>query len=390
MTVSIACVIPTSASTLGGSTRVEAMGTTPVAAALTFPRCAACAPRAVSAARARNGTAGMPGTTAIPAIRTAATPSARGASDHLLGNIAAQRPARLFACHARHEDRRRCGDHDRRDLRDQALPNGQKPVTLHGIGNPHPALPHADRDPPHDVHDSDHDPCNGVALYELECAVHRAVERTLARELSTPPSGLGSIDRPGAHFGIDRQLLAGQSIEREPCGDFGHAFSTAGDHQVLHQRDDAEHHRAHHVVPVNHERPKGTDHRPRVAVSENQACRRDFEREPKEGGEQQDRGKRRRCADASGTYRAKRPASTMLAERLRDNSRSRTNVGSGTIMVATMATTTDARTRSGRARGFTAQPPASAYREWPPIGVNQTSDAAAQVPSPGAFVAAPQ
>ena len=104
-----------------------------------------------------------------------------------------------------------------------------------------PALADADHQAADQVDDDDHDRGDRVALDEPHRAVHRAVELRLALEVGAARArGLG-IDRAGAQLGVDRHLLAGHRIEREPRRDLGDALGAARDDDQLDDRDHREH-----------------------------------------------------------------------------------------------------------------------------------------------------
>ncbi len=65
------------------------------------------------------------------------------------------------------------------------------------------------------------------------------------------------VDGARAQVGVDGHLLARHRVEGEAGRDLGHALGALGHHQELHQGEDGEDHRAHHVVAAHDELAEG-------------------------------------------------------------------------------------------------------------------------------------
>ena len=103
------------------------------------------------------------------------------------------------------------------------------------------------------------------------------------------------VDEAGAEVGVDRHLLAGHRVEGEARRDLGDALGALGDDDEVDDHEDQEHDRADDEVAADHELAERGDHRAggvRVVAGEDQARRRDVEREPEQRDEQQQRRER--------------------------------------------------------------------------------------------------
>ena len=135
----------------------------------------------------------------------------------------------------------------------------------------------------------DDDGRDGVALDELGAAVHRAVEVGLGGDVGAALAGLGLVDQAGVEVGVDRHLLAGHGVEGEPGADLGDPLGALGDHDELDDDQDQEDHQADDQVAADHEAAERVDHLAGVAVAQHQPGGADVEREPEQGGDQQQR-----------------------------------------------------------------------------------------------------
>ncbi len=96
----------------------------------------------------------------------------------------------------------------RRNQRDQSIANGE-----HGVGSRRfrqfdALLQSADQQSGHNVDCGDQNRCQRVALAEARRAVHGSVEFGFLGNRLPPPPGLGLVDQPGIHVGVDGHLLA--------------------------------------------------------------------------------------------------------------------------------------------------------------------------------------
>ena len=128
-----------------------------------------------------------------------------------------------------------------RDLRHEAVADGEQRVGAHRIADVHALLEHADQQSADEVDRGDDHRGDGVALDELRRTVHRAVEVGLPGDILAPSPRLVVVDDPGVEVGVDRHLLAGHRVEGEPGGDLGNAGGTVGDDDELDDHQDEEH-----------------------------------------------------------------------------------------------------------------------------------------------------
>jgi hypothetical protein len=221
----------------------------------------------------------------------------RGGADRprLAGELSAEVVAERAIAgrrHARHEQARRDRDEQRRDLRDQARADRQQRVRLHRLGRRHAAAD-ADREPADEVDDDDHDRGDRVAFDEAHRAVHRAVQLRFALEIGAAAArGIG-VDRARAHLGVDRELLAGHRVEREPRRDLGDALGAARDDDQLHDRDHREHDEPDHEIAGDHRAAERAHDRACVCVGEHEPRRRDFEADAEQRRDDQQHRERR-------------------------------------------------------------------------------------------------
>ncbi|MBI4880118.1 MAG: hypothetical protein HY812_10745 [Planctomycetes bacterium] len=153
-------------------------------------------------------------------------------------------------------------------------------------------------EPAHQAHDAaaqevdggDHQAGHGVAAHELGGAVHGAVELALPHELRAARARLLAVDHAGAQVGVDRHLLAGQAVQGEARRHLGDAAGALGDHDELHDEQDAEDDDADHQVAAHDEVAEGVDHLAGVALEQDEARRGDVEAEAEQGEEEQQGG----------------------------------------------------------------------------------------------------
>ena len=197
------------------------------------------------------------------------------------------------------DDARRHGDQEGGDLCDQPVPDRQDRVDLHGLVEAQVPLRHADDQAADQVDGDDDQAGDGVALDEFHGAVHGAVELAFLLDDLPPPPRLGHVDHAGAHVPVDAHLFAGHGIERETGAHLGHPLGALGDHQELDDGDDQEDHHADHEVAGNDEVPERVDDGARVGLQQHESGRGNGERQPEQGGQQQNRGEREEIARGS-------------------------------------------------------------------------------------------
>ena len=157
------------------------------------------------------------------------------------------------------------------------------------LGHAHAALEHAHAHAAQQVDGHDQHAGHGVALDELGCTVHGAVEVGLARDLLAPAAGLLVGDLAGVQVGVDRHLLARHAVEGEPRGDLGHAAGAVRDDDELDDDEDQEDDEADDEVAAGDERAERVDDAARVRVQEDQPRHADVDREPEQRRQEQER-----------------------------------------------------------------------------------------------------
>ncbi len=161
-------------------------------------------------------------------------------------------------------------EQQRRDLRDQAVTDGEQAVGLDRVAQAHAVLRDADGEAADQVDQRDDDGRDRVALDELRGTVHRAVEVGLGVHLLAAPAGLLLVDEAGVEVGVDGHLLAGHRVEGEAGAHLGDAAGTVGDDDELDDEQDREHDQADDQRATDDEVAEGVDHLPGVPVDEDQ------------------------------------------------------------------------------------------------------------------------
>ncbi len=151
----------------------------------------------------------------------------------------------------------------------------------------------AEDDAADDVDGEDEHAGRRVALHELGRTVHRTVEIGFARDFLAALARFLDRDEAGVQVGIDRHLLAGQGIQGEACGHFGHAARALGDHHHVDDHDDREDEQADDIVAADQETAERLDDvtggtLAGVAVDQHDAGGRHVQRQAQQGREQQD------------------------------------------------------------------------------------------------------
>ncbi len=174
-------------------------------------------------------------------------------ADKLFGQV-------FFGADAGDHDAGRRGDDQGRNLRNQAVTDGQQGVDLCRFADRQVVLGHADDQAADDVDQHDQDAGDGVAADELRCTVHRAEKVGFFGNFRAALAGLVLTDQAGVEVGVDRHLLAGHGVQREAGAHFGDAAGTLGDHHEVDDGEDDEHHDADGVVAADEEVAEGLDH----------------------------------------------------------------------------------------------------------------------------------
>ncbi len=185
-------------------------------------------------------------------------------------------------------------DDQRRNLGHQAVADRQLDEHVGGLAKIHVVAAIADRHAADDVDPSDDQAGDRVAADEFRGAVHGAEKRAFLLELAPACLGFLVVDHAGGKVGVDRHLLAGDGVEGEAGADLGDAGGALGDDDEVHHDQDQEHDQPDDEIARHDQVGKAADHvagrvGALVAVSEDDACGGDVERQPQHGGDQQDR-----------------------------------------------------------------------------------------------------
>ena len=166
----------------------------------------------------------------------------------------------------------------------------------------------SDKEAGKDVDAGDEDGGDGVALVKAGGAVHGAVEFRFAGSLFAAGASLMFVDESGIEVGVDRHLLAGESVKSKAGGDFGGAHSAVTDDDVLDGDKGDEENESDNVVAANDELPESLDDASGgpgafVAVEKNAAAGGQVERQAEQGEQEEqagEDGKLRRAQDLKG------------------------------------------------------------------------------------------
>jgi hypothetical protein len=194
------------------------------------------------------------------------------------------------------------GDHEagaRRDeqggeLGDEPVADGEQRVGLGRLGQRDVVAHEPGHEPAHDVDGGDGEAGHRVAADELGGAVHGAEELGLALQGRAAGLRLAVVDDAGGQVGVDRHLLAGHRVESEASRHLGDAPGALGDDREVHHQQDEEDDEPDHQAAAHREASEGLDEvagraRTLAAVEQDEPGGGDVEREPEEGGDEQQR-----------------------------------------------------------------------------------------------------
>jgi hypothetical protein len=132
----------------------------------------------------------------------------------------------------------------RGNLGNQSITDGEQGEFLQRLAQRHAHLEDSDGETADDIHQRDDDAGDRVAAHEFAGTVHRTVEIGLGGDGLSPLPRLRLVDQTGGEVGVDRHLLAGHGIEREPGRHLAHAGRAFRDHHELDDYEDDEDDRA--------------------------------------------------------------------------------------------------------------------------------------------------
>ena len=88
---------------------------------------------------------------------------------------------------------------------------------------------HADDDATNNVDAGDDDACNRISPHELRGSVHRPEEGTLLLQFGPSAARFFFVDETSRQVSVDRHLLSGNGVEREPGPHLRNARGAFGD-----------------------------------------------------------------------------------------------------------------------------------------------------------------
>ena len=198
----------------------------------------------------------------------------------------------LIAGHARDDDTGRRGNDQRRNLRHQAVTDGQQGVVLERIGKAHVMLQQAHQQAADDIDDGDHDAGDGVAAHVFAGTVHGAIEFRFLRHFRAAAARFVFADQAGVQIGIDGHLFTRHGVQREAGTHFGDTAGTLGHHGKVDDGQDDKHHDTDRVVAADQEVAERLDHftgrvGARMAFRQHHARGRHVQRQAQHGRHQQ-------------------------------------------------------------------------------------------------------
>ena len=140
------------------------------------------------------------------------------------------------------------GDHQRRDLRNQAITNTENGVGLQRLRHLHVALQHADTNAANDIHQRDDDTGDCITAHKLTGTIHGAIEIRFLGKIIPPFTRLILLDQPGIQLGINSHLLAGHGIQSKAGRHFSNTTGALGNDHKIDDRENDEDHKAHHII----------------------------------------------------------------------------------------------------------------------------------------------
>ena len=145
-------------------------------------------------------------------------------------------------------------------MRNETVTNGEKRVSLGGVGEAHALLRDADDNATDDVDEHDEQARDSVAAHELRGTVHRAEEAAFILQRLAAFLRDFLVDQSGGQIGINRHLLAGHGVQRKARCDFGDTARTFGDDDEVHDHQNCEDDDADDEIAAHHEIAERLDH----------------------------------------------------------------------------------------------------------------------------------
>ncbi len=174
-----------------------------------------------------------------------------------------------------------------------AFPIDSKREGLHRVERSEPVVGNPHENSAGEIEGDDQERRDRVAFDKLSRAIHRSVEiRFLLHGFALAARAIG-VQGAGVHVGVDRHLLPRHRVERKASGHFGNALRTAGDDDELDCHQDRKDDDTDDQVSTNDERSECWNDRAdgarRCSVRKDEPGRRNIEREPKEGCDEERR-----------------------------------------------------------------------------------------------------
>ena len=192
-----------------------------------------------------------------------------------------------------HTGRRR--NHQCRQLGNQTVTNRCNRINAQYFAQAHAGLNNTNDRTCDKIYRRDDDRHDRVALDDLGCTVHCAVEVRFALDLIAAQLGFLFIDQAGRQVGVDCHLFTRHGVQGETGSNFCYAFCTLGDNDELHQNDDQEDDDADDNVALDNEFTECLDDLTCIAASrQNQARGRDIQSQTEQRCNQQQRWENRK------------------------------------------------------------------------------------------------
>ncbi len=191
--------------------------------------------------------------------------------DQLPSDLAADRRGRRprFVAPPRNQDRRRDGDQQRWNLRDQRIADRQDRIAFERFVERQSALSHADTDAGRQIDDHDRETGDRVALDESHGAVHRAMHPAFSRQFFTQILRCLRTREARPQIRVDRHLPSRNRIERKAGTDLRHTLRALGDDQKLNDGNDRKDDQADREIVAGHEAAECVDDAACIRVQQN-------------------------------------------------------------------------------------------------------------------------
>ena len=97
--------------------------------------------------------------------------------------------------------------------------------------------------------------------------------------MTSARAGLSFVNQAGGEVGVNRHLLTRHRVQGETGGHFRNTARALGDDHEVNHHQNQKHHRAHHVVPLDHKIAESLNDISGVTIHQNQPGGSDVERQ---------------------------------------------------------------------------------------------------------------